>query len=44
MPEAIKEFFEAYDFYINIALGAVIFLALAALRNKICLLYTSRCV
>lgn len=35
MPEAIKEFFEAYGFYINIALGAVIFLALAALRNKI---------
>ena len=35
MPEAIKQFFEAYGFYINIALGAVIFLALAALRNKI---------
>ena len=35
MPEAITEFFNAYGFYLNIAIGVVIFLALAALRNKL---------
>ncbi|HIZ10550.1 MAG TPA: mechanosensitive ion channel family protein [Candidatus Eubacterium faecavium] len=35
MPAAVTEFFEQYSFYINIALGAAVFIALTALRNKI---------
>lgn len=35
MPEAITEFFNEYGFYIHIALGALIFAAFTAFRNKI---------
>lgn len=35
MPVAITEFFNEYGFYLNIAIGIVIFLALVTLRNKI---------
>lgn len=35
MMEAIKEFFSAYGTYINIAIGAVIFILFTAFRNKL---------
>lgn len=35
MPQAITDFFNEYGFYINIAFGALIFIAFTALRNKI---------
>lgn len=35
MPQAISDFFTAYESYIRIAAGAAVFAALALLRNKI---------
>lgn len=35
MPQAITDFFNEYGFYINIAIGTIIFIAFTALRNKI---------
>lgn len=35
MPQAITNFFNEYGFYINIAFGALIFIAFTAFRNKI---------